>query len=76
MTDAHSQPNTTAGQKIVDGLTEALRAVALVRAVRALDGFEMTEQEAVNVLAQVDAVDPLRQPHPFLDNRKRFSTHE
>ena len=43
-------------RKIEAGLQEATRALTLRRAVHELDGFEMTEQEAVDVLARVDAV--------------------
>lgn len=51
-----TDPNpTTAGAKIIGGLVEALRAVTLVRAVCDIDGFEMTTQEAIDVLAKIDA---------------------
>lgn len=51
---------TKAGAKIIAGLSEASRVATLIRAVVDVGGRELTEQEAVQVLAALDAVDPLR----------------
>ena len=50
------QPPDRPANKILTGLSEALRIATLIRAVYEIDGFEMTEKEAMEVLAKLDAV--------------------
>lgn len=66
----------TASTNVIKRARKDLRVLVLIREVYAVSGFEMTGQQALDVLAWVDGVDPLRQPHPLLDNRKRFSTND
>ena len=53
---ARRRPPDRTANKILTGLSEALRIATLIRAVYEIDGFEMTEKEAMEVLAKLDAV--------------------
>lgn len=58
--NSNSETARKPATKITEGLVEAIRAKILINAVYAVDGFELTEGEAIDVLAKIDAVDPLR----------------